>query len=181
MADGGPAADASPFIRILRQVEQSERLDPAVRAAEPVAGRIVANSRVRRLLHGDATGIPLHVIYTDVPFGAWFMTIFLDLFHDVGSRRATTRLVGLGVVAAIPTALTGWAEWALSDRGTRRVGILHASANAAGSLIFLGSWLARVRDQHDLGVRLARVGGAVLITGGMLGGYIRSDRPDVPA
>jgi hypothetical protein len=108
---------------LLRRLEQSEGLDPAVRAAEPWAGRIVANGRLRRLLHGDATGIPLHVIYTDVPFGAWFMAQYLDLFPDQGTRRAATRLVGLGIVAAVPTALTGWAEWALADRGTRRVGM----------------------------------------------------------
>ena len=129
----------SAFIRLLRRLEQSKGFDPVVRAVEPLATRIVANGRLRRLLHGDATGIPLHVIYTDVPFGAWFMAQFLDLFPDDGTRRAATRLVGLGVVAAVPTALTGWAEWALSDRGTRRVGIVHATANAAGTLIFIGS------------------------------------------
>ena len=145
-----------------------------------MATRIVASERLRRLLHGDATGIPLHVIYTDVPFGAWFMAQFLDLFPDHGTRRAATRLVGLGVVAAVPTALTGWAEWALSDRGTRRVGIIHATANAAGTLIFIASWAARSRNRHDLGVRLARLGGMVLVVGGMLGGYMRSDRQAVP-
>jgi hypothetical protein len=59
------------------------------------------------VLHGEATGIPLHIIYTDLPLGAWWMAQFLDLFPDDGMRRASTRLVGLGVVAAVPTALTG--------------------------------------------------------------------------
>ena len=98
-----------------------------------------ANERLRRLLHGDAPGIPLDVILTDVPFGAWFLAQFLDLFRDDGTRRDATRLVGLGVVAAVPTALGGWGEWARADRGTRRVGIVHASANAAGTLVFVGS------------------------------------------
>ena len=160
-------------------MERSTALDPAVRLVEPAATRIVANPRVRDVLHGHATGIPLHPIYTDVPFGAWFMSLFLDLFDDDSSRRATTRLVGLGVVSAAPTALTGWAEWALADRGTRRVGILHAGANAVGTAIFVGSWAARLRGRHDLGIRLARVGGAVLVAGGMLGGYLGSDRPRV--
>ena len=132
------------------------------------------------MLHGDATGIPLHGIFTDVPFGAWFMAQFLDLFPDDGTQRAATRLVGLGVVAAVPTALAGWAEWALSDRGTRRVGIIHATANAVGTLIFIGSWAARSRDRHDLGVRLGRLGGIVLVVGGFLGGYMGSDRTAVP-
>lgn len=82
---------------------------------------------------------PLHVIDTDVRFRAWLMTLLLDLFSDEGTWRAANRLVGVGLVAAVPTAWTGWAEWALVDRGTRRVGVLHASANGLGTLIFIGS------------------------------------------
>jgi len=170
----------SAFIRLLSRLERSVGLDPVVGAIEPLASRMVANERLRRLLHGDATGTPLHVIFTDVPFGAWFMALFLDLFPDDGTRRAATRLVGLGVVAAVPTALAGWTEWAQSDRGTRRVGILHAGANALGTLIFIGSWAARSHSRHDLGVRLGRLGGLVLMSGAMVGGYMRSDRPAVP-
>ena len=133
------------------------------------------------MLHGDATGIPLHIILTDLPLGAWWMAQFLDLFPDDGGmRRAATRLVGLGVVAAVPTALAGWAEWAQADRGTRRVGIVHASANAVGTLVFMGSWAARSCRRHDLGVWLGRSGGAVLLVGAMSGGYMRSARQAVP-
>jgi len=170
----------SAFIRLLGRVERSTGLDPIVRGAEPFAGRIVASERLRRVLHGEATGIPLHIIYTDVPLGAWWMAQFLDLFPDDGMRRAATRLVGLGVVAAVPTALTGWAEWARADRGTRRVGVVHATANAVGTLVFLGSWAARSRGRHDLGVWLGRLGGVVLLVAAMCGGYMRSDRQAVP-
>lgn len=164
------------FRRMMRRLEESDRLDPAVRAADPLAGRLVAKPRLRRFFHGDATGIPPHVIATDVPFGAWFMAIFLDLFPDAGSRRAAARLVALGVVAAGPTGLSGWAEWARADRATQRVGVVHAAANLVATLIFLASWAARTRDRHRLGVRLARLGGVVLILGGFLGGYMRSVR-----
>ena len=130
------------FRRLMGKLERAESLDGAVRAISPLAQRLVANGRLRSVLHGDATGLPLHVILTDVPFGAWFMAQYLDLFPDEGSQRAATRLVGLGVVAAAPTALSGWAEWALADRATRRVGIVHAGANGVAVLIFLGSWHA---------------------------------------
>ena len=170
----------SAFIRLLGRVERSTGLDPVVRRAEPLASRIVAHERLRRVLHGDATGIPLHIIYTDAPLGAWWMAQFLDLFPDDGMRRASTRLVGLGVVAAVPTALTGWAEWTRADRGTRRVGIIHATANAVATLVFVGSWVARSHSRHDLGVWLSRSGGVVLLVGAMCGGYMRSDRPAVP-
>ena len=137
-AEQSPQNRPSAFIRLLGRVERSTGLDPVVRAAEPLASRMVANERLRRVLHGNATGIPLHIIYTDVPLGAWWMAQFLDLFPDDGMRRAAARLVGLGVVAAVPTALTGWAEWARADRGARRVGIVHATANAR-SVATMGS------------------------------------------
>lgn len=166
------------FLRMMRRLEDSDRLDPAVRAAEPLAGRLVASPGLRRFFRGDATGIPPHVIATDVPFGAWFMAIFLDLFPDAGSRRAASRLVALGLVAAAPTGLSGWAEWARADQATRRVGVVHAAANLTATLIFLASWVARTRGRHRLGVRLARLGGKVLVIGGFLGGYMgRARRP----
>ena len=160
----------------MRRIEQLEALDPAVSVAEPRAGRLVENPRMRRFLHGDATGIPLHGILTDVPFGAWFMAMYLDLFSDPGTQRAATRLVGLGVLAAAPTALTGWAEWALAGRATQRVGIVHAGLNGVAVLIFLGSWTARRRGKHGLGVRLARIGALLLIAAAFLGGYMGSAR-----
>jgi uncharacterized membrane protein len=169
---GGP----SLFRQFVGRLERLEALDAAVLAAEPRAGRLVQNGRVRSILHGDATGIPLHIILTDVPFGAWFMAVYLDLFPDTGTQRAATRLVGLGVLAAAPTALTGWAEWALAGRATQRVGIVHAGLNGVAVLIFLGSWTARLRGRHRLGVRLARVGALLLIAGGFLGGYMASAR-----
>jgi uncharacterized membrane protein len=166
----------SLFRRFVGRLERLEALDVAVRVAEPRAGRLVENGRIRSLLHGDATGIPLHIILTDVPFGAWFMAVYLDLFSDAGTQRAATRLVGLGVLAAAPTALTGWAEWALAGRATQRVGIVHAGLNAAAVLIFAGSWAARLRGRHTLGVRLARCGALLLVAGGFLGGYMASAR-----
>jgi hypothetical protein len=176
----GPPPVANPgagrYTRLLQRLERSQALDAAIKAAEPVARRLVAGDQVRRLMHGEATGVPLHIIWTDVPFGAWFMAQYLDLFPDAGTRRAATRLVRLGVVAALPTAVTGWAEWALADRATRRVGIVHAAANGVAVLIFVGSWAARAGNRHRLGVRLGRLGGVVLVVGGFLGGHMGSGR-----
>lgn len=173
------AGRPSAFLRALGGLEGWHGLDPAVRAVAPLATRIVANKRIRSLLHGDATGIPLHGILTDAPFGAWWMAQFLDLFPEAGTRRAARRLVGVGLLMAVPTALTGLGEWALADRGTRRVGILHATTNGVGILIFLCSWVARVRGRDDIGARLGWLGGPVLIVGGFIGGYMGRDRSSV--
>ncbi|CAH0169367.1 MULTISPECIES: hypothetical protein [unclassified Arthrobacter] len=162
------------FLQLMKRLGEAETLDPAVRTAEPLASRLIADARLRSFFHGDATGIPPHVILTRVPLGAWFMAMFLDLFPDDGSRLAARRLVGLGVVAAAPAGLSGWAEWARADHTTRRIGVVHAGANLVATLIFLASWHARRRERHRLGVALARVGAILLVVGGFLGGYMRS-------
>jgi hypothetical protein len=176
LEDVGASRRDNRYSRLLRRLERTDALDRPVQAAAPIAQRLVGREPVRRFLHGDATGIPVHVILTDVPMGAWFMAQFLDLFSDDAARRSATRLVGLGVLTTVPTAVTGWAEWALSDHATKRVGIVHATANGVAVLIFVGSWTARVRDHHELGVRLARMGGLTLVVGGFLGGHMASSR-----
>jgi uncharacterized membrane protein len=158
------------------RLERLQALDIPVNAAQPLAGRLVRNERLRSVLHGDATGIPMHVIFTDAPFGAWFMALFLDLYSDAGTQRAATRLIGFGVISAVPTALTGWAEWALADRQTQRLGVVHAGLNAVAVLIFAGSWAARLRGRRRLGVGLARFGALVLVAGGVMGGYLARAR-----
>lgn len=170
------SGSANRYVRLLSRLERAEALDPPVQAATPFAQLLVSREPLRRFLHGDATGIPLHPILTDVPFGAWFMAMFLDLFGDSSSQRSARRLMGLGVLSAAPTAVAGWAEWALSDQATKRVGVVHAAANGVAVLIFAASWAARVRDHHELGVRLARAGGLTTIVGGFLGGHMSSSR-----
>ena len=173
-----PSTDqaSNTYKRLLRRLEAAAVLDGPVDAARPLAAKLTADEQLRRVLHGEATGIPLHVIMTDLPFGAWWMSIFLDFFPDAGSRTASRRLVALGVASAVPTALTGWAEWSLKDRPSRRVGIVHAAANGIATVIYLASWAARVRGRHGAGVQLGRIGAIFLLAGGFLGGHIGSGR-----
>jgi hypothetical protein len=121
---------AGRYTRLLGALEAAKPLDAVVKRAEPLATRLMARRRVRGFIRGDTTGIPLHTILTDVPFGAWWMAIFLDLFNDDGSRQAAKRLVALGVAS---TALSGWAQWTTKDRPIKRVGIVHAATTNLAS------------------------------------------------
>jgi hypothetical protein len=167
------------YLRLLERVERSEALDGVIGAADPLARRLVAREPLRRFLHGEATGVPLHVIAKDTPFAAWFMAQFLDWFPDEGSRRAATRLVALGLLGAAPAMVTGLADWAATGRGARRVGIVHAAANGVATVVFAASLAARVTGRHRTGVGLARAGGVVLAAGGFLGGYLGRRRRTV--
>ncbi len=103
--------------------------------------------------------------------------IFLDFYKDDSCRLAAKQLVAVGVVTAVPTAISGWAQWSMKDQGTKRVGIVHAAINAAATLVYFASWAARKRGRHELGIGLARAGAVLLLASGFLGGHVRSGRP----
>lgn len=168
--------NASRYTRLLAALEAAKPLDAVVTSVEPLASRLMARRRVREFIRGDATGIPVHNILTDAPFGAWWMAIFLDLFNDDGSRQAAKRLVALGVVSTVPTALSGWAQWTTKARPIKRVGVVHAAANAAATTVYVASWAARERGRHELGIGLARAGAVLLLVSGFLGGHMSSGR-----
>jgi len=170
------ASSPGRYTRFLGSLEDATTLDAAVEAAEPLASRLMSQPRIRSIVRGDITGIPLHTILTDGPFGAWWSAVFLDFFADDSSRRSAQRLVALGVIAAVPTALSGWATWSGKDRPLKRVGIVHAGANAAATVVYTASWRARSRGNHRLGVRLGRAGAVLLLVSGFLGGHLSSGR-----
>lgn len=75
------------------------------------------------------------------------MQVARDLGDD-DSRRAAKRLVAVALVAAIPTAVSGWAQWSMKDQATKCGGVVHAAVNAAATLVYLASWAARERGRH---------------------------------
>ena len=59
--------------------------------------------------------------------GSWTAAAWLDLTG--GDRVTARRLVALGVLAAVPTAVTGANDWLTTSGAERRVGLVHAAAN----------------------------------------------------
>ena len=56
--------------------------------------------------------------------------VFLDLVGGESSRAAAQRLLGAGLLSAVPTAATGFAEWHDTTNPERRVGAAHAAVNS---------------------------------------------------
>ena len=118
-------------------------------------------------------GHSLHPLLTDLPIGCWTSSWFLDLVGGRGSRRASQRLIGLGLVFVPITAVTGTADWAdTGDERVRRVGVVHGVGNVIGALLYWKSWSARRRGQHLRGVVLGQFGAAVVTVTGYLGGHM---------
>ncbi len=171
-----PSASTPPTVTWTERLEGATALDPVVRAVRPLADALVANPVRRDLLRGTWLGHARHPLMTDLPIGLWTSSLVLDLIGGTEAQPAARRLVGLGVLAAAPTALTGWAEWSATEQREQRVGVVHAVSNAAAIALFASSWSARRAHRHSRGVALGLAGSTALAFGGYLGGHLISAR-----
>lgn len=158
---------------LVGRIERSTALDPvADRAAALALKPLDASVGLRNVLSGTAGGHPLHPVLVVVPIGAWLGASYLDLTAGRQGRAAATKLVGVGIAGAVPTALTGASDWAYVRGAERRVGFVHAMGNYVALGLYAGSWFARRGQRFGLGAALA--GGGALLLGftGWLGGHL---------
>ena len=158
------------FGEYVRWLERDERLDPLVARMRKLARRLPAG-RVRNVLHGVQLGHPLHPISVHLPIGTWTAAVLLDVLPG-DHRRSAHALIDLGLLAAVPAAVSGTADWSQQHSRQQRVGAVHAVANGASALLFGASSLARYRGRQAWGRGLALVGAGTLGLGGYLGGHI---------
>lgn len=152
------------------RLEQATSLDGAVEAAKgAVAGALPARP-VRDALNGVWLGHPVHPLLIVAPLGSWLSAAALDLLP--GQRDASRTLVGLGVLTAAPTAITGWADWADLHPQQQRVGLLHAAANGVAVGLQAASWWARRRGAHTTGIALSAAALGLAGAAGWLGGHL---------
>src|SRR3954471_19812855 len=146
--------------------------------AEAVAGWIrgvVPRGPVKDTLSGTPLGHAIHPLLTDLPIGTWTSSLLLDVLGGAGARTASRRLIGLGLLAAVPTAAAGlndWADTTPADDGVRRIGAVHAVANVAALGLYSASFAARRAGRQGRGVALGLAGIGALTVGGHLGGHL---------
>jgi nitrite reductase/ring-hydroxylating ferredoxin subunit/uncharacterized membrane protein len=159
--------------RLATEVGEREALDPPARKLLDLAHSAIRPGKVRDILSGTFLGHALHPLMTDLPIGSWTSAVVLDIAGGRGSEDAARRLIGTGILASLPTAVTGAVEWADSADGrasTRRVGLVHAAANVTALALFSASYLARRNGGR--GRALALAGAGALGVGGHLGGHL---------
>jgi len=160
------------LVAAVQRLEHSSFLNAAADRVAPIVDTLLSSGRGRDVLQGRWMGHALHPLMTDFPIGAWTCTSLLDLFGGGRSRPAAEGLLLFGLVTAVPTYASGWAEWTTTSGAARRVGLVHAASNVAGVGLYGSSFLARRRDRHLRGVALALAGGMVVTVGGYLGGHL---------
>ena len=148
-------------------------LDAPAKAIAKQFRSLLPPGAVKDALSGTWLGHALHPLLTDVPIGTWTSATLLDLVGGRASRPAAQKLVGIGLAAAAPTALTGWTEWADSEPGNdhvRRIGMVHAISNVTAIALYGASFAARRRGAHTTGVLFGLAGASAMAAGGFLGG-----------
>ncbi len=143
--------------------------EPLDELAEPVQEAVNAVPQsVRDVLDGVWLGNPLHPALTDVPLGAWTTALVLDL---VGSEAADDALA-VGILGAVPTALTGLNDWSHLKDDTRRIGTVHALLNSTALALNVASFVARRDGHRGLGRVLSGVAYAGATFSAHLGGHL---------
>ncbi len=172
----GSTARPPLLVRATLALENATALDPLTRAVEPLVDGLVSSPVRKDLLQGRWLGHALHPVLVMVPTGSWTAATVLDLVGGEGGRSAARTLVGLGVLTAVPSAWTGWAEWSDANQRDRRTATVHALVNATGIAAYTASWRARRKGDHRRGARLAAAGLAAVSVGGYLGGHLAQVR-----
>jgi uncharacterized membrane protein len=144
-------------------------------AQEVVYGPIIDWAR-RSPLHTGVLGHSLHPLLTDVTIGCWLSASILDVAGGSQARRSAMVLVGTGLAAAVPTALSGTGDWAEMTDSERRIGAVHALGTDAAVFLLLGSLIARMRGRQALAAKLGLAGNAVVAGAGFLGGHLALNR-----
>ncbi len=157
-------------IRVSDRLEDAEQLDRVVGPVQQVVQKIPQGG-FKDALHGVWLGHPLHPLLVQVPLGAFLSAGFLDALGPDGERQAR-HLIGLGLLASVPAAMAGSADWAEQHEQQMRTGVVHAAANSAALGLYAGSLVARARRRTGLGKALGYAGLAAVAVGGMLGGDI---------
>jgi uncharacterized membrane protein len=164
------------IVRWTLQLEGATVLDRPVKALEPVVERLFGGGTRGSVLRGEWLGHAIHPILTDVVLGSWTSASVLDLIGGADSSSSAQKLIGTGLLAAGPTAWTGWAEWSETESRDKRVGLVHAVTNGAAIGVYAASWRARRQGRHGAGVRLALAGMAATGLGAYLGGHLAATR-----
>jgi nitrite reductase/ring-hydroxylating ferredoxin subunit/uncharacterized membrane protein len=167
---GAPAAH-----RLATQIGQIEALDAPAKAIAAKWRELIGPGPLKDALSGTWLGHALHPLLTDVPIGTWTSATVLDLIGGEDSAPAAQKLIGVGLAAAAPTAVSGWLDWAdteMAEPEVRRMGIVHAVSNVAAITLYSASLTARLRGNRGRGKLLGLAGAAALGAGGFLGGHL---------
>lgn len=170
-----PTRQLTPLDAFTERIEGLEFLDAPAKKAAKALRSALKYEEFKDLISGTWLGHALHPMLTDVVIGSFTSATIVDLMAGPAGDTAARRLIGLGIVAYGPTALTGASDWADTELGedhVRRAGVVHATTNAVALNLYVASLVSRRRGHRGRGVLFGALGAGVLMVGGYIGGHL---------
>jgi nitrite reductase/ring-hydroxylating ferredoxin subunit/uncharacterized membrane protein len=155
--------------RIADRIERADQLDQPSEQIAGVVDKVLANDRVTDLASGTPIGHPVHPLLVTLPLGSWSSSMIFDL---TGDEDAADALIGIGLLSALPTAITGLNDWRHTSGGEQRMGLVHGILNSVTVATYGLSLLARRTGRRKAGIMLSVLGAGVMTASGWLGGHL---------
>src|ERR671937_152639 len=136
-----------------------------MRATRPSGGESIMSRRIRSIADRVAEIEPLDAVAD--PVGSSIVALLGDR-----GEEAADALVGVGIAAAVPTAVTGLWDWADTAGEARRIGLVHGIGNVLALGLYSGSLALRRRGRRSSGIALSMLGAATATITQYLGGHL---------
>jgi nitrite reductase/ring-hydroxylating ferredoxin subunit/uncharacterized membrane protein len=145
-------------------------------AQDPIRAFFMSLGPAKDFLHGKWLGHALHPVLTDIPVGAWTVALALDAIEMLTGNEtmgdASDVVVGIGLLGAVGSAVTGLADWSESYGRAKNVGAAHGMLNLAAAGLYTASLISRRGKSRQTGVALSLLGYAVASFSAYLGGHL---------
>ncbi|GAB4527535.1 MAG: hypothetical protein OHK0046_45400 [Anaerolineae bacterium] len=163
---------------VVHFAENTQRLSVSVARAihDRLVNRGEPTREVADALHGKWLGHPLHPVLTDITIGSFALGMVFDVLgwlpggHNM--RLTADKLTTVGTLAAIPTAITGMAEYSAIKQDAARYGAAHGLLNSAVLLCYVRSVAARLTGHRAKAFFYSLVGLTLLGVSGWIGGEL---------
>jgi nitrite reductase/ring-hydroxylating ferredoxin subunit/uncharacterized membrane protein len=160
---------------LIERLAATEAIDEPAKLIGKKVRDLTKPKEIKEALSGTWLGHPFHPLLIAVPLGSWISAVLLDWLGGEDSEGAADKLVAAGLLGALPTAATGYSDWAdteVASDSVRRVGAVHAAVNGTGIALFAASLAARASGARGRGKLLGLAGLSAVGLGGFLGGHL---------
>ena len=150
-------------------IDEQEWLDTLDPIQKWVREWLSKSKPLKNALHGVWLEHPLHAALVAIPVGAFTVAAILDAL-DV---RAADKVIGIGILGALASAVTGITDWSETDYRAKKIGAVHGSLNVVATALYTASWIMRGDDERRRSaIALSTLAFVIANSAAYLGGHL---------